>query len=170
MAAIYCSDIYCDDCARDIKRRICAELLNEEGKYDLFGLLGQIDSADLAEAAGLERSACIERLVELLDELDSAAYDSDDYPKDCSDDEESDCPQHCGSHGDCLNPEVGSDGTKYGHFFGNSLTSDGDEYVREAVNADLASGRTDSPACEFWMPCYDYLDYNNGDDDEESDG
>jgi len=77
---------------------------------------------------------------------DERSYDSDDYPKGCCGSDESDCPQHCG---DC------------GEFLFNDLTSDGVDYVREAVNEDRAAGRFDSVACTEWASYYDYIDFDN---------
>lgn len=68
-----------------------------------------------------------------VDPDDEYSYDSDEFPKCAGDDEESDCPQHCGSHGDCLDPTILPDGRKIGHFFANQLTTDGMEYVAETL-------------------------------------
>jgi len=81
-------------------------------------------------------------------------YDSGDYPKGCGDDEESDCPQHCGSHEDCLDPTLLSDGSKVGHCFGNSLTSDGEAYVKEAV-------REGGLVSDLWKEVYYWIDFPN---------
>jgi hypothetical protein len=75
--------------------------------------------------------------------MNESDYDSGEYPKWCSDDEESDCPQHCA---DC------------GYFFGNSLTSEGADYVISAVNESRLDG-DDNPVTEEWAECYDYLDF-----------
>lgn len=54
------------------------------------------------------------------DSLDHHSYDSDDYPKDASvEQEESDCPEHCA---DCH------------EFLHNPLTSEGYKYVQSALN------------------------------------
>ena len=135
MAAIYQADVWCDDCAEEIKDNIYAGRADE---YD------SLEREDWEFAVGFD---------------DESLYDSDEYPKGCSDDEESDCPQHCAAGADCINAEGCSDGERYGYFFGNSLTSDGNDYVREAVREDLDSGRNDSPAVEIWMAHYDYIDY-----------
>ena len=72
---------------------------------------------------------------------DERNYDSDEYPKYCPDDAEADCPQHCADCGD---------------FLENPLTSDGDDYVREAVRADRESGYDD---LSEWAGFYDYIDF-----------
>ena len=78
---------------------------------------------------------------------DDSSYDSDDYPKWASDDEEADSPQHCGSGSDCLNAEVLPSGRKVGALFG-TLTAAGVAYVREAI-ADSPSEVTDLWAERF---------------------
>ena len=147
MAGIYNADIYCDDCIDDTKERICKELWDRR------------ETTVCPDGSKCRRFETQLDLYDYLDSMDETNYDSDDYPKYCSDDEETDSPGHCGSHADCLNPEETSDGEKYGHFFGNSLTTEGSDYVKEAVDDDLVSGRTDSPAVELWKPHYDYIDY-----------
>lgn len=69
------------------------------------------------------------------DPEDEYSYDSDDYPKGPYPDGggEADCPQHCGAGADCLNAIELSDGTKIGAWLENDLTSEGAEYVRQAV-------------------------------------
>jgi hypothetical protein len=67
MAYIYCADIYCDDCGKEICRNIKAEGHAPE------------------------------------DVNDETTFDSDEYPKYCDDDAETDSPQHCGNHADCIN-------------------------------------------------------------------
>lgn len=63
---------------------------------------------------------------------DERSYDSDEYPKYMSDDEESDAPQHCASREECVNAVELPSGRKVGMLFGE-LTSDGVRYVREAA-------------------------------------
>jgi len=147
MAGIFQADIFCDDCIDDIKSRIAMELWHS-------GV-----GSDCPDGTDNVYHSSYEELCRYLDDMDERTYDSYDYPKHCSDDEESDCPQHCGSGEDCLNYEELHDGWRCGYFFGNSLTTDGNDYVESAVNEDLLSGCTDSPAVALWMPCYDYLDY-----------
>lgn len=112
MAYIYQADIYCDDCAEDIMRRLRAE--------------------------GNVPADC-----------------SDDWPKWCDGDAESDTPQHCASGPGCLNAEVLPDGGKVGYFFGNDLTSDGIEYVKEAV-------REGGVVADLWRRTYSWIDYPKG--------
>ena len=74
---------------------------------------------------------------------DEYSYDSDEYPKYVDDDGESDCPQHCGSHADCLNAEILPSGKKIGCLISTNLTSDGIEYVKQAI---VEKGEV----AEFW--------------------
>jgi len=69
-----------------------------------------------------------------LDDLDTG--DTDEYPQPYGYSTESDCPQHCAG---C------------GIFLENELTTEGADYVREAVREDLAAGDTDSIAVTVWM-------------------
>jgi hypothetical protein len=62
-----------------------------------------------------------------------ATYDSDEYPKLADDDAETDSPQHCGSHADCLEADNLSDGSRVGKLIGTNLTDAGVDYVREAI-------------------------------------
>ena len=80
-----------------------------------------------------------------FDPDDEQDYDSGDFPKHCSGSSESDRPEHCFG---C------------GVFLENDLTSDGAEYVRSAVRADLLSGRTNSIAVTEWLPFYSYIDWD----------
>ena len=80
------------------------------------------------------------------DTWDEASYDSDDYPKYGSDDNEADCPQHCAAGAQCLDfTEI--NGQRYGCFLANDLTSEGVEYVKEAFQrgGDVA---------RFWADYY----------------
>ncbi len=147
MAAIYAADIWCDDCADDIKDRICTELWEQR------------ESAECPDGTAVNEFDSRDDLYDHLVFMDERHYDSDAFPKHANDDEESDCPQHCAALDECINAEVLSDGTKVGYFFGNSLTSYGDDYVRDAVNEDRQSGDTGSVACELWATCYEYIDY-----------
>jgi hypothetical protein len=84
------------------------------------------------------------------DPSDEYTYDSDEYPKQVGDDGESDCPQHCGNHGECLEAIELDSGFKIGAPIGE-LTLDGVEYLREAI----AEG---GEVAEFWEEHYsDYL-------------
>jgi len=135
MAAIYQADIFCDGCADEIRERLWLE--SED--YNIYVTIDEWE-----EANGYD---------------DEWSYDSDEYPKRCSDDEESDSPQHCGGHEGCVNAEVLSDGTKVGYCFGNDLTSDGIDYLREAVADDVCNGDLDSVAVEIWMDRYSWVDF-----------
>lgn len=64
---------------------------------------------------------------------DETTYDSGEFPKRADDDDESDSPQHCGSHADCLEADTLSDGSKVGKLIGTNLTEAGVEYVRETI-------------------------------------
>jgi len=149
MAAIYSADVFCDGCAEEIKVSVCDDLWGHPGRHECP------DGTDVAEFDSREE------LDDHLRGMDDRTYDSDSYPKYCGDDEESDCPQHCGSHADCVNAEVCADGTKIGYFFGNDLTTDGADYVRSAVREDVESGCTDSVAIEVWFPCYDWIEWGD---------
>lgn len=72
------------------------------------------------------------------------SYDSDEYPKDSDVTCESDTPQHCAG---CQ------------EFLENDLTTDGAEYVFDAVRDDIAAGHHDSTALHIWMPFYDWIDF-----------
>ncbi len=128
MAGIYNADIFCDDCIEDIKNAIW-QASGDHAEFDT--------REDWEEAKGFD---------------DERAYDSDEYPKYCDDDEESDSPQHCGSHDDCLNPTTCPDGTVVSHCFGNSLTSYGEDYVKEAV-------RDGGSVAELWREVYYWIDF-----------
>ena len=149
MAAIYQADVWCNGCADLIQERVASELWS-----DRF-------TAVCPDGTPVAEFDLYNDLVDYLNLMDGWLYDSGDYPKGCNDDEESDCPQHCAAGADCCEPEVCSDGSKYGYFFGNPLTIDGEDYVKEAVNKDRRAGRDDSPACELWAPCYDYIDFGD---------
>ena len=83
---------------------------------------------------------------------DETSYDSDEYPKYCSDDDESDSPQHCGSHEDCLNAVTLPSGRKIGCLIGTNLTDAGVEYLKEIVDKG-------GEVAEFWANEFsDYLD------------
>jgi hypothetical protein len=67
---------------------------------------------------------------------DEWSFDSDDFPKHASDDDESDSPQHCAAGETCINALELPSGGKVGLLFGE-LTRDGVEYVKESI-ADAA--------------------------------
>ena len=116
--AIFAADVWCADCAENIKRRIQA--------------LGTAPA----------------------DPNDQWSYDSDDYPKDCDVSCESDTPQHCAAGADCINATDIGDGFKVGVWLENDLTTDGDDYVKDAV-------REGGVVAELWASYYDYLDFND---------
>ena len=81
---------------------------------------------------------------------DEMSYDSDEFPKWVGDDEESDCPQNCGSGEYCLEADVLPSGHKIGKQFG-SLTPDGVDYLKEAIEEG-------GEVAEFWAEFYsEYL-------------
>lgn len=87
---------------------------------------------------------CDDCSYDIMEELNyDDSGDTDDYPQHVNNDE-ADCPQHC-------------DGC--GEFLGNSLTSDGADYVINAVRRDMEGGRFDSVACTVWRDYYSWLDY-----------
>ena len=135
MAAIWQADVWCDDCADSIRNRLWAE--SDDGPT-------YSNRADWEESVGYD---------------DERSYDSGEYPKRCDDDEECDCPQHCAAGLKCINAESLSCGYKFGYFFGNSLTDEGEDYVKDSVKEDVVAGDADSVACTVWMPYYDYIDY-----------
>lgn len=137
MAAMYLADILCDDCAERTRNYLWS--ISDDGAT-------YANREDWEEANGLD---------------DEHQYDSHDYPKRCDDDEESDSPDHCAEQMDCINAEELFDGGKIGYFFGNSLTSEGADYVKATVREDEEAGFTDSVACTIWKPFYDWIDYDD---------
>jgi len=95
---------------------------------------------------------------------DESSYDSDEYPKWGRDDEECDCPQHCGSHEHCENAIELSDGSQVGCLIGNNLTSYGVEYVKQAVAEGGMVAR------EVWATEFDWVDLPATDDDLDGEG
>ena len=144
MAAIYQAGVWCDDCADSIRDRICDELWERKC------------GPCCPDYTNVDEFDCRDDLDDHLRGMDERSYDSGEYPKDCDDDEECDCPQHCAAGPSCINAE-----DSVGYFFGNSLTTDGADYVKDAVREDVESGHTDSVACTVWMPYYDWIDYGN---------
>lgn len=129
MAFIYNADIFCDSCGKAIKASRKKQLLAGDG-----GKTG-LTEEEFDAVYGDERN-----------------YDSDEYPKSADDDDATDCPQHCGSHENCLEAEVLPSGTKIGKLIGTNLTSDGIEYVKEQV----AEG---GEVADFWREQFDYIDF-----------
>lgn len=83
----------------------------------------------------------------ILDELGIEGEfdgDSGDAPVACDETAEADSPCHCGG---C------------GVFLENDLTSDGADYVRDAVREDIRSGQYDSVAITEWWPYYTWIAY-----------
>ena len=80
---------------------------------------------------------------------DESTYDSDEYPKGPYSEGggEADSPQHCGAGAECLNAIEVADGRKVGAWLENELTTDGAEYVRQAV----AEG---GEVAELWAAWY----------------
>ena len=98
---------------------------------------------------------CGKRIREELDALvgtpedvkNEDAYDSDDYPEYIGKSDESDTPNHCGSHKLCLDPVVLFDPVnkvefKVGKLLTTVLTADGIDYVRKHIEDE---GEYDSP-------------------------
>ena len=98
---------------------------------------------------------CVALSLEILDNIDERLYDSCQYPKNGNDDEESDCPQHCGSHSDCINNIYLEHDVVIGCLIGNSLTGDGIEYVKGVVRDG------NGPVCDFWRNEFDYIDFDD---------
>ncbi len=92
------------------------------------------------------------------DPQDESSYDSDYYPKQVDDDDESDTPQHCAGGPDCLNAITLPDGDKVGLLFGE-LTRDGVEYVKEAQR-ELQHGRGSADVVALWIEHYGGKGYN----------
>ena len=69
------------------------------------------------------------------DESDERSFDSDEFPKWASDDDESDSPQHCAAGDECENAEDVPGFGKVGQLLGQ-LTSDGVQYVIDQYRAD----------------------------------
>lgn len=143
MAYVYAADIYCDECGDVIKKRIAYDCIHGAGMVEFVNFDGH-DEMTYAER--------LDDIVDQLDALDESDYDSDDYPKGCPDDYEADHPDHCGSGSDCINAIDLDDGTCIGDMICNSLTSDGIEYVKEAV-------REGGEVAEFWREYYYWIDY-----------
>jgi hypothetical protein len=153
MACIYAADIFCDDCADDIRTRIATDLWGERHSAECPDGTPVADFPDYVE------------LTEYLEGMDERTYDSGEYPKWCDGESESDCPEHCGSHADCINAGELADGFKYGYCFGNELTGEGIEYVREAVR----DGEPGGVARELWAVEFDWIDFDERDDDDDYD-
>lgn len=109
-------------------------------------------------AADIYCAACGEDMRKQLDaegkrparREDEATYDSDEYPKGPYADGggEADCPQHCGSHGKCLDPTIIGEHT-CGRFLENPLTTEGVKYV---IDSHIESN---NEVTQFWMDHYE---------------
>lgn len=79
---------------------------------------------------------------------DERTYDSDEFPKGpyCRGGGEADCPQHCGSGADCYNA-IELANHRVGAWLENELTTDGVDYVREAI-------REGGEVAELWAKFY----------------
>ena len=91
---------------------------------------------------------------------DEYSYDSDNYPKSCGDDEESDSPQHCAAREDCLKAEELPSGRKVGYLFGE-LTMEGIKYVA------LSVAESKSEVTDLWVEYYTDQGYDLGIDDND---
>lgn len=86
----------------------------------------------------------------------SATWESDNYPKDVGADDdhgEADTPQHCACGVKCLEAEQISGFTRVGKLLGTDLTSDGVEYVCDAIKEDPNSFVT-----RFWREKFSAYD------------
>lgn len=87
--------------------------------------------------------------------FNKASYDSDEYPK-YMDNDEADCPQHCGNGEKCLNAIVIEDGG-VGDLFGE-LTNDGVAYVEDAIR-EANQGYGSRAVVGLWFQHYTDLGY-----------
>lgn len=83
-----------------------------------------IEKRILAESTEADR--------ERFESGDEREWDSDEFPKYMSDEQESDCPQHCAAGEECLEFEELPSGRKIGALLSDCLTEEGQKYVREA--------------------------------------
>ncbi len=94
------------------------------------------------------------------DPEDEWSYDSDKFPKRASDDDESDCPQHCAAGEHCPNAIELPSGGKVGALIGE-LTRDGVAYVQEAI--EEAAGESCAwckEVVELWREHYTAAGYD----------
>lgn len=82
-----------------------------------------------------------------------SSYDSDEYPKRMSDDEEADTPQHCGCGEECLNAIKLPSGRKVGALLSDNLTTDGVNYVKKYIDAD-PEGKNE--VTQLWAEHFSY--------------
>jgi hypothetical protein len=91
---------------------------------------------------------------------DEWSYDSDDFPKRASDDEESDSPQHCAAGEHCVNAVMLPSGEKVGYLFGE-LTTVGVAYVEEAIEGAAAEPCTwCKEVADLWKEHYQGKGYD----------
>jgi len=93
------------------------------------------------------------------DPNDEWSYDSDDFPKRASDNDESDSPQHCAAGENCINAIELPSGSKVGLLFGE-LTSDGIAYVQEANEEAKESCAGCKEIVELWRKHYTVAGYH----------
>ena len=148
MAGIYNADIYCDSCIKEIKREIAY--------YIIIGKKTAMNQFITTEAT-------IDDIVTTLDQVSESDYDSDEYPKWADDEAESDSPTHCGNREACLEAEQLENNVTIGKLIGTSLTTDGEEYVKNEVKSN-----SDNEVVKFWKQEFSYIDYEEDQDDEEA--
>lgn len=147
MAYIYAADTYCDDCGDDIICRVRDELWAKR------------DSAVCPDGTAVAEFDDLDELDDYLRCMDETHYDSDEFPKGCNRSAEADSPQHCGSHDDCINAIELSDGHRIGVWLENDLTTDGNDYVVEAVR-EAREGGGNCEVADLWEEYYSYLDFS----------
>jgi hypothetical protein len=126
---IYRSALYCDDCAERIKEDIYNEI------------------ADKLEFPTIDSW---EKSLEFVE--DSETYPQHELPG------ESDSPEHCDCMENCINAiELGD--YKIGEWLENSLTMEGEEYVKQEVICAMEEGATNSVAMQVWQHEYNYIDF-----------
>lgn len=105
---IYATDVYCEECAQAIMKKLHAE----------FGPYHHGDD------------------------------NSEEYPCGPYSDDEADCPQHCASGEDCLDPTILPSGARVGKFLDNPLTADGATYVLTTHH------KNPSEVTRLWLEAY----------------
>lgn len=136
MCATYKADIYCDDCADKIKRRIFIELF-AGSKFE--GGNGEQTPDGSRDISSFDT---VDDLSDYLGKMDEREYDSGEYPKYCSGSEAADSPLHCGDCGD---------------FLENPLTTEGEDYVR-TTNQHAIACDDDYCLSHEWMDFYNLND------------
>lgn len=114
----------------------------------------QFDADDYCESCGKDICQRVLRETGKSEEdfEDERTYDSSEYPKTgLCEQEEVDSPHHCGSGEDCLEAIEVEEGWKVGALLPFELTSDGVEYLKEAIEGG-------GPVAELWADHYsEYL-------------